>query len=305
MSIVQMLPLIIRQNIGKQTLERTPEPNRITNQADHVVQYDRVMETKLAISYAIAIETIYKARPMPFGGTALDVCCGPGHLSITMAKELQLDALIGVDLSEPMVAIAAQNARSMNLPQVNFQTGDATKLSNFATGQFDLTTMMDAAHHMPNLDVLAAVLKELDRVTNPEGLVVVMDLVRLRTRAITESYIELLANDYVERGLPAFKQDFEDSMYAAWLPAELRQAVPSETKRCWTHIIPRGLPFAQFLLGSPNHREKPPRRGASLRQSAITNKSFLANNQSDYRVAQLTMKWASRRTIRSNNQNTI
>ncbi len=291
-SIFQMFPLIVRQNVGPQTLGRTPEPNRITNQADNVVQYDRVMETKLAISYAVAIETIYRARSNPFGGKALDVCCGPGHLSITMAKELRLDSLVGVDLSEPMVRIASANSASMGLPQVTFRVGDATRLTDFSDGQFDLTTMMDAAHHLPNLEMLAEVFRELDRVTAADGLVVVMDLVRLRTQAITERYIELLASDYVERGLPAFKQDFEDSMYAAWLPQEIRQSVPKNSARRWIHIVPRGLPFAQFIIGLPKHRKQILMSREPLWNSQ--NKIPLTGpNLADYKIAKMTMAGAS------------
>lgn len=291
-SIFRMLPLIIKQNLGRQVLERTPEPHRITDRADNVVQYDRVMETKLAISYAIAIDTIYRARTTAFGGRALDICCGPGHMSITLAKELKLDELIGVDLSAPMVDIASQNAREKGLHNVSFRTGDATALTDFADGQFDLATMMDAAHHMPTTEVLAQVLREMDRVTAGDGLVVVMDLVRLRTQALTDTYIELLAHDYVERGLPAFKDDFRDSMYAAWTPEEFRAAVPSKTERHWSLVVPRGLPFAQFLIGFPRTRKKPFLKRRSL-WGSDQRVPVTKENLPDYGMARLTMAGAS------------
>lgn len=293
-SIFKMLPLIIRQNIGRQKLERIPETfSEVTDAESNVVQYDRVMETKLAISYAIAIETIYKARTTPFGGNALDVCCGPGHLAITMARELKLDSLIGIDLSQPMVDRATKNAREKGMKNVTFEHGDATQLSQFPDGHFDLTTMMDAAHHMPSLEVLGQVFQQLDRVTANDGLVVVMDLVRLRTREITESYIELLANDYVERGLPAFKKDFADSMFAAWTPHELWQAIPDKSDRIWYLVVPRGLPFAQFVIGSPFgsglfHKRKPLWNNS-------TDVVVTSQNLPDYKIAKLTMATAGRR----------
>lgn len=290
-SVLKMLPLIIRQNWGGQVLKRTPEPHRVTDQADNVIQYDRVMETKLAISYAIAVETIYRARTSPLGGRALDICCGPGHLAITLARELKLDELIGVDLSEPMVQVAASNARERGLPQVSFRTGDATQLVDFANDHFDLTTMMDAAHHMSNIEVLRKVLEEMDRVTRPDGLVVVMDLVRLRTRELTENYIGLLAHDYIERGLPNFLQDFRDSMYAAWTPAEMVAAVPSKSKRRWSQLVPRGLPFAQFLIGYPADR-----RGPLLGRDRLWTGNEIpvtAENRGEYQLAKLTMAAAA------------
>ena len=294
-SILKILPLIIRQNFGKQILERIPEKfSEVTDDENNVLQYDRVMETKLAISYAIAIETTYRARTKPFGGQALDVCCGPGHLAITMAKELNLDRLIGIDLSRPMVDIANQNAIKQKIDNVSFEQGDATHLSQFHDGHFDLTTMMDAAHHMPSLEVLGQVFRELDRVTAQDGVVVVMDLVRLRTREITESYIELLANDYVERGLPAFKKDFSDSMFAAWTSSQFRQAIPQQSNRSWSMLVPRGLPFAQFAIGYP--KDRPlflKRRRLWMHDTEIP---VTTDNLRDYRTARLTLSLARTKT---------
>jgi hypothetical protein len=101
------------------------------------------------------------------------------------------------------------------------------------------------------------VLREMERVTRPDGLVMVMDLVRLASQSVTERYVRTLAHDYVARGLPSFYDDFRNSMYAAWTADELRQAVPKATERVWCHIVPRGLPTIQFLLGLPIGRKRP------------------------------------------------
>lgn len=294
-SPLQFLPLIAKQSLGKQQLQRVPEPDAVTDDTDNVAQYDRVMETKLAISYAIAIETIYRIRPEPFGGRALDICCGPGHLSVNMAKELQLDSLVGIDLSAPMVAVATANAESQGLSNARFATGDATNLAEHSSDAYDLTTMMDAAHHMPSLDLVTQALIEMDRVTKPEGLVVVMDLVRLRTRALTESYVHLLADDYVRRGLPNFLDDFRNSMYAAWTPEELASAVPASSERKWHLLVPRGLPFAQFLIGCPEDAKHVFQRRSGLwdTQSVPVPKS----DRSELRIARLTLRSAGLRAI--------
>ncbi|WP_182871055.1 class I SAM-dependent methyltransferase [Stieleria mannarensis] len=283
----QFLPLIIKQNLGKQQLERIPEPEAITAEHDNVLQYDRVMETKLAISYAIGIETIYRARPEPFGGRAIDLCCGPGHMSINMVKELKLDELIGIDLSSGMVDAANKNATEQDVGQASFQTGDATNLTAFQDDEFDLSTMMDAAHHMPSLQLVTEALEEMDRVTKPDGLVVVMDLVRLRTKSLTETYVELLAHDYDARGLPSFKNDFRNSMYAAWTPSELASTVPKKSSRSWHLVVPRGLPFAQFLIGQPRgQREVYYRRNGLWPSNGYP---VAASDHSDLKTGRMTM----------------
>ncbi|MCA9235151.1 MAG: class I SAM-dependent methyltransferase [Planctomycetales bacterium] len=245
------LPLILRQSFGPQRLERIPEPRAITDQPDNVLQYDQVMTTKLAIAYAVCLETIYRARPEPFGGAAIDVACGPGHFSLLMAKELKLDRLVGVDLSEPMLEVAAKNAREQGRENVEFRQADATSLRAFGDNQFDLATFTDAAHHLPDLSAVTRVLEELERVTKPTGLICVMDLARLRTAEITQSYVNLVGQDYHAQGLGDFYQDFSNSMFAAWTCAQLAETVPANTRRHWYHLRPLGLPTIQFLLGVP------------------------------------------------------
>lgn len=290
-----MLPLILSQNLGKQELERTPEPVSVLRDADHVAEYDRVMETKLAVSYAIAVEVIYRARPVPFGGRGLDVACGPGHLSINMAKELKLDRATGVDLSAPMVEVARGNAARMGMDRVSFQTGDAASLTGFGDSEFELVTMMDAAHHLHSLEHVGQVLEEMDRVACPEGLLVVMDVVRLRSRKLTDTYVELLANDYAQRGLPNFLEDFRNSMFAAWTPAQLSGAVPARTKRQWSLVVPRGIPFAQFLIGYPRER-----KSVFLKRERLWKAESVPvtrRDRADYNLARVMMAGASVRPV--------
>ena len=88
-------------------------------------------------------------------------------------------------------------------------------------------------------------------------LVMLMDLVRLRTAGITERYINIIGHDYIERGLPNFFDDFRNSMYASYTPEELREAIPRNTARCWCQLVPRGLPGAQIIFGLPEGRTEP------------------------------------------------
>lgn len=258
--IHKYLPLIIGQNIGRQKLERVPEPSAITNDTNHVLQYDQVMTTKLAIAYMIGIEQIYRCRPEPFGGTAIDLACGPGHMSLCMAKHLKLDQLIGVDLSKPMVEIANKNAVESGIEAATFRVGDVTDLKEIPDQSCDLSTFCDAAHHMPDLQTVGRVIREMDRITKPDGLIFIMDLARLRTDQITEQYVRLVGDDYIVRGLKCFYNDFRNSMFAAWTMDELRTAVPLGTARSWYHLSPLALPSLQFIIGVGVGSESLPQR---------------------------------------------
>ena len=175
-------------------------------------------------------------------------------MSLNMTRDLKLDSMLGVDLSKPMIATASKNALNQSVSQAKFKTGDATNLSHLKDRSFDLCTMMDAAHHLPTLDDVSKGLSEMERVTRDDGMILVMDLARLRTKELTEQYVDVLGEDYRLRGLADFLEQFRDSMFAAWTPSELASAVPSDTDRKWFLLVPRGLPFAQFLYGLPSTR---------------------------------------------------
>lgn len=296
-SLRQFLPMVAAQLAGRQRLGRSLEPDQITDAADHVVQYDCVMGTQLAVAYWVGLEIVHRARPTPSGGAAIDLACGPGHYTLCLARHLHFEQVVGVDLSSPMVDVAARNAAEQGLAdRVRFRVGDATELADIETGRFDLASFNSAAHHMPDLATVRTVLRRMDRIAKPAGLVVVMDLVRLRTRELTDRYVNTLGHDYVERGLPAFLDDFRNSMYAAWTAKELRQAIPRNTARHWCHIVPRGLPTIQVILGLPVGRTKPFVR-SGLPWASGDNPVAPALRP-EWRLLRMSLRFASRHWVR-------
>ena len=248
--LATFFPLVWQQSFGRQRLMRTPEPNSVTAETANVAQYNSVMTTGLAIPYAIGMETIHRARSSASGGSALDLACGPGHFSLQMAKHLQLDHIQGFDLSEPMIETARENAALQGTDHASFDVLDITDLED-QESVHDLTTFCNAAHHFRRISEVRAIIESMERLTNRDGIVFVMDLVRLRTRSITNRYIEIVGGDYHRRGLGDFYDDFRNSMFAAWTVNEFRHAIPANSQRQWVHLSPYGLPALQILLGLP------------------------------------------------------
>ena len=54
----------------------------------------------------------------------IDIGCGCGATTIEIAKQLEEGEIIGVDISEPMLARAAKNASDQSLSNANFQVLD-------------------------------------------------------------------------------------------------------------------------------------------------------------------------------------
>jgi ubiquinone/menaquinone biosynthesis C-methylase UbiE len=187
---------------------------------------------------------------------ALDLACGPAHYTLCLHSYLGYRDVTGVDLAANMIKIAQQNARAKNLEgRISFQLGDITDLKQVEDDCFDLSSFTDAAHHMDDLGKVGKILAEMDRVTKPDGLVMLMDLARLRTEALTEKYVNFLGGDYIARGLPNFFNDFRNSMYAAWTYSELQTAIPRDSRRVWCHLVSKVLPTLQIIFGLPVGRQ--------------------------------------------------
>jgi ubiquinone/menaquinone biosynthesis C-methylase UbiE len=266
-SLFDFVPMVLSQQGIFQTLDRSPEPKG----PDNVAEYDRVMTTKLALSYAAGVEIIYRVRDEP-GGSAVDLACGPGHYTLCLAKHLGIAPVTGVDIERPRVEAATRNAVAMCLDQsVRFQVGDISKrLDAFRDGELDLASFTGAAHHMDDLETVAGIVREMDRITKPGGLVMLMDLARLRTAKLTERYVNTLGQDYKDRGLGDFFNEFRNSMYAVWTPKELRGVIPTDSARWWCQLVPRGLPTIQIILGLPIGRNRVYlRRGFAAEQNPL------------------------------------
>ncbi|HTU89679.1 MAG TPA: class I SAM-dependent methyltransferase [Gemmataceae bacterium] len=296
MLFFDLLPLWFSQQFGSQQLARNPETNTVTNTTANVIQYDQVMTTKLAVAYAAGLTIVHCCRTPIQGGAAIDLACGPGHYTLCLARYLGYQQITGIDLASNMITTASRNAHQQGLgDRVDFRVGDITRLDDVAEGVLDLASFTDASHHMPDLQSVSQVLREMERIAKPSGLVMVMDLVRLRTAELTERYVNLLGADYIQRGLPAFFQDFRNSMYAAWTVQELRQTIPDITNRYWCHLVPRGLPTIQIIVGLPIGRKK-----IFLRSDFPWTKEqnpVAQEMRSDWKMLYWSLFWGSRRMI--------
>ena len=105
---------------------------------------------------------------IPPGGIALDVGCGPGNVTASLARAAGPDGLaLGVDISEPMLARAV---RAEAGPQIGFLRADAQRLS-LRDETVDAVVSIAMLQLIP--DPIAA-LAEMARVLRPGGRLAVM-----------------------------------------------------------------------------------------------------------------------------------
>ncbi|MCG3211437.1 MAG: putative methyltransferase YcgJ [Anaerolineae bacterium] len=95
---------------------------------------------------------------------ALDVATGAGHTALLFAP--RVSHVVASDLTEPMLAKAAELAAQRGLTNVETRKADAESLP-FEDNSFDLVTCRLAFHHFPNP---RQALAEFARVLKPGGL---------------------------------------------------------------------------------------------------------------------------------------
>jgi SAM-dependent methyltransferase len=108
----------------------------------------------------------------PVGGSVLDVGCGPGHLAIRLARDLDLE-VTALDLDPAMIAQAIKNANRL-MPAADrpvLVVGSVDYLP-FADETFDVVVSTFSSHHWANPKVG---LTEIGRVLRPGGRAIIWD----------------------------------------------------------------------------------------------------------------------------------
>ncbi len=107
------------------------------------------------------------------GMRLLDVGCGPGTISLGLARAVEPGDLHGIDIEESQIEIARNAAAAGGHGNAHFRTGDATCLP-FEDSSFDVVHSHALLMHVPGTD---SVLAEMMRVLKPDGLISARDMI--------------------------------------------------------------------------------------------------------------------------------
>jgi ubiquinone/menaquinone biosynthesis C-methylase UbiE len=132
-------------------------------------------------------EKVEFAKPQPTD-VALDIACGPGAFALAIAPRVRF--VRGVDLTPEMLRRASAYQAEKQILNAAFVRGDAEQLP-FPAGTFDLVSCQCAFHHLPKPQV---VLREMVRVSKPEGRLLIIDPLAPESDSKNEIYnrIEVL-----------------------------------------------------------------------------------------------------------------
>jgi ubiquinone/menaquinone biosynthesis C-methylase UbiE len=170
------------------------------------------------------------ALGVPPVGKVLDLGTGPGFVAIDAARLLKgTDCrVVGMDLSQAMLTVAAENAEGEGLNGVlTWRKGDA-KAMPFDDGEFDLIVCNDSLHHwedpLPVFDEIARVLKD-------DGKCIVRDSKRL------QKWTARLCSWLIGMLIPAdFRVHYWNSIQSSYTAEELRALLERSRLPGW-HIV--------------------------------------------------------------------
>lgn len=101
----------------------------------------------------------------------LDVGCGPGTVTADLARRVAPGTVIGIDVSDEVIAEARAVAARSGPPTLSFEVGDLFDL-RFEDDSFDVVHAHQVLQHVGDP---SAALTEMRRVCRPGGLVAVRD----------------------------------------------------------------------------------------------------------------------------------
>ncbi|GAA0599828.1 2-heptaprenyl-1,4-naphthoquinone methyltransferase [Virgibacillus siamensis] len=115
---------------------------------------------------------VMKRMQVAPGSSALDVCCGTGDWSFSLAEATGKEGtVIGIDFSSNMLSVAREKNNNAQYEHLSFIQGNAMNLP-YNDNSFDYVTIGFGLRNVPDY---MTVLKEMYRVVKPGGKVVCLE----------------------------------------------------------------------------------------------------------------------------------
>ena len=164
--------------------------------------FDNIAPTydKLNHIMSLNIDRVWRRRVMRIVRRAkahkiMDVATGTGDLAIAMAKRVDRTQILGVDLSEEMLAVARRKVEKQGLEErIMLQKGDAENLDMVTSESIDVATVAFGVRNFENIE---RGLSEIYRTLKPGGKLVVLEFSMPKNRVVRWVY-----SQYAHRLLP-------------------------------------------------------------------------------------------------------
>ncbi len=139
--------------------------NEPTSTPDYTMGYGDEFQKELERRTA-ETNAFYLLPHLKPGMKLLDFGCGPGTISVGLAKAIEPGEFHGIDMEESQVEIARASAKAGGHNNATFHVGDASNLP-FDDDFFDIAHCHTIMNHVPDTQKL---LTEIKRVLKPGGI---------------------------------------------------------------------------------------------------------------------------------------
>ncbi len=192
-------------------IERILEPEVMDNELE-AQEYDQMDFTEVNRDFALFASKLAKEEDKL---KVLDIGTGTAQIPIILADLRPKWHITAIDLARSMLTIAEKSIREKNKSsQITLQLIDGKKMP-YPDNSFDLVISNSLIHHIPEP---LRLLKEINRVIRPSGVVLLRDLFRPESENDIEKIVKEANLDYS----PKQRQLFKDSLYAALTIDEIK-----------------------------------------------------------------------------------
>lgn len=193
-------------------MKRRPEPE-LMETPEQALAYAQADFTE---SNGLFIELLRRLDPGPLeGARALDLGCGPADIAIRFLRAWPRATCDALDGSGPMLELA--RAALDALPGVAARCRlirDRIPSATLPRHGYELILSNSLLHHLPDPQVLWSTLIQAGK---PGAPVLVMDLMR----PASAGWVEALVSTYAAGEPEVLREDFRNSLYAAFEPPEV------------------------------------------------------------------------------------
>ena len=186
--------------------------------------FDNIAPTYDRLNHIMSlnIDRIWRRRVMRIVRRAkaraiMDVATGTGDLAIAMARSITEARILGVDLSEEMLAVARGKVERLGLAErIRLEKGDAENITMVADGAMDVVTVAFGVRNFENIE---RGLSEIYRTLKSGGQLVVLEFSMPRNRLIHWIY-----SQYAHRLLPRIGATISKDKHAyTYLPDSVEE----------------------------------------------------------------------------------
>lgn len=93
----------------------------------------------------------------------IDIACGPGTLAMDLAGKAS--SVTGIDLDGNLISFAAARAAKKGIPNISFESRDASHLSVYHDAEFDVAVTSMAVHQFPE-ELALSIIREMKRIAH-------------------------------------------------------------------------------------------------------------------------------------------